>query len=207
MAAFDPYEELGLEQSATADDVDRAFRKRAKRHHPDAGGDAARFGALVRAAKILRDGDSRKRFDETGAVDESVIDNERSQVLLYISTVLFRVIDSTEEIWRYDVITMMKRAIADDMTNARAQIAALTKRVTKLERLRGRFFAGKQDVMTAMLDAQIASLRAPVANVEAGLVRLGVALDIVSDHTFRFDQTPMVQFAANSSVFFQARGL
>jgi hypothetical protein len=38
---------LGLESSATVIDVKRAFRERAKKTHPDMGGDAAQFRALV----------------------------------------------------------------------------------------------------------------------------------------------------------------
>ena len=40
---------LGLKPTATSADVKNAFRKRAKRHHPDHCGDAAKFRELAEA--------------------------------------------------------------------------------------------------------------------------------------------------------------
>jgi hypothetical protein len=47
---------LGLTPTATRDDVQRAYRQRAKRLHPDAGGNAAKFRELVEAKnKVLEE--------------------------------------------------------------------------------------------------------------------------------------------------------
>ena len=40
---------LGLSPTATRADVKHAFREQARKHHPDAGGDAAKFCDLVEA--------------------------------------------------------------------------------------------------------------------------------------------------------------
>jgi len=44
---------LGVALDATADDVDRAFRRRVRTAHPDRGGDAATFRRLVEARTTL----------------------------------------------------------------------------------------------------------------------------------------------------------
>ena len=46
---------LGLKPTATRADVQRAFRKQARQHHPDAGGDAAKFRDLVEAKERVLD--------------------------------------------------------------------------------------------------------------------------------------------------------
>jgi DnaJ-class molecular chaperone len=70
--AGDPYQELGVARGASADDVRKAFRKLAKKHHPDANpGDKAaeeRFKRLSAAFDILGDVDKRKKFD-AGEID------------------------------------------------------------------------------------------------------------------------------------------
>ena len=43
---------LGVDHRATRQDVIRAYRRAAKRHHPDAGGDASAFGALEAAYRL-----------------------------------------------------------------------------------------------------------------------------------------------------------
>lgn len=58
-----PYEVLGVPASATADEVRRAFRRRMRETHPDAGGSAAEFTAVQAAWAVLGRDESRAAFD------------------------------------------------------------------------------------------------------------------------------------------------
>lgn len=66
--SFDPYRTLGVGRDADAAAIKKAYRKLAKEHHPDRGGDPERFKALGRAHEVLSDPDKRKAFDTYGAV-------------------------------------------------------------------------------------------------------------------------------------------
>jgi DnaJ-class molecular chaperone len=70
--AQDPYQELGVSRSASAEELRRAFRKLAKELHPDRNpGDKKaeeRFKRVSAAFDILGDEDKRKRFDR-GEID------------------------------------------------------------------------------------------------------------------------------------------
>lgn len=44
---------LGLPPGSSDDEIESAFRKAARRHHPDVGGDPARFRAIVDARNLL----------------------------------------------------------------------------------------------------------------------------------------------------------
>ncbi|KAL8421540.1 hypothetical protein RB596_002349 [Gaeumannomyces avenae] len=80
--AIDPYEELGLERSATADQVKAAYRKAALKHHPDkVAADKkaeahAKFQSIAFANAILSDPARRKRYDETGSTSDSIVDSD-----------------------------------------------------------------------------------------------------------------------------------
>jgi DnaJ-class molecular chaperone len=67
-----PYEVLGVSPSASPEDVKKAFRKLAKKHHPDANKNdpksAARFAELNAAYEIVGDDEKRKAFDR-GEID------------------------------------------------------------------------------------------------------------------------------------------
>src|SRR5215469_8566629 len=68
----DPYEVLGVPRGASAAAIKSAFRKLAKKHHPDSNKNdpkaAERFSELNTANEILGDEDKRKQFDR-GEID------------------------------------------------------------------------------------------------------------------------------------------
>lgn len=66
MADKDYYDILGVPRSASADDIKKAFRKQARKHHPDAGGSEERFKEINEAYEILSDDEKRTQYDEYG---------------------------------------------------------------------------------------------------------------------------------------------
>jgi DnaJ-class molecular chaperone len=68
----DPYETLGVQRTADEATIRAAYRKLAKKHHPDVNPGqtdaAARFGEISSAYDLLSDKDKRARFDR-GEID------------------------------------------------------------------------------------------------------------------------------------------
>jgi curved DNA-binding protein CbpA len=62
----DPYAELVVSRDASSEEIRRAYRRVARRHHPDVNqdpGGAERFAAAARAYEILSDPAARARYD------------------------------------------------------------------------------------------------------------------------------------------------
>lgn len=67
----DYYEILGIARTATEDEIKKAYRKLARKHHPDVNpgdqGAENRFKELSEAYEVLSDPAKRKRYDQLGA--------------------------------------------------------------------------------------------------------------------------------------------
>ena len=59
----DYYSILGVDRTADADQIKKAYRKLAGQHHPDRGGDTAKFQAIEEAYRTLSDNQKRAAYD------------------------------------------------------------------------------------------------------------------------------------------------
>ena len=70
MAKRDYYEVLGVSKSASADEIKKAYRRLAMKHHPDRNkdddGSEARFKEAKEAYEVLKDTDKRSAYDRFG---------------------------------------------------------------------------------------------------------------------------------------------
>jgi curved DNA-binding protein len=78
---MDPYKILGVEPGASEKDIKAAFKKLAKKHHPDVGGDEAKFKEINAAYSMLTDKNPHNRppdheepFDGSGIFNEDIFD-------------------------------------------------------------------------------------------------------------------------------------
>ena len=69
----DYYKTLGVSKNATADEIKKAFRKKARENHPDAGGDEEKFKDINEAYEVLSDEKKRKIYDQYGTADQNQI--------------------------------------------------------------------------------------------------------------------------------------
>src|SRR3981081_2374358 len=69
VAFRDYYESLGVARDASADEIRRAYRSLARKHHPDVNkeeGAEDRFKEISEAYEVLRDAEKRERYDRLG---------------------------------------------------------------------------------------------------------------------------------------------
>ena len=82
----DPYQILGVTREATQDDIRKAYRRLAKKHHPDLHpgdkGAETRFKEIASAYDIIGDEKKRARFD-SGEIDASGAERQQREREFY----------------------------------------------------------------------------------------------------------------------------
>lgn len=65
---MDYYEILGVQKTASQEDIKKAFHKLAHKYHPDKGGDEKKFKEINEAYQVLSDKSKREQYDQYGRV-------------------------------------------------------------------------------------------------------------------------------------------
>lgn len=190
----DLYDALGIDKSADAAMIKRAYRKAAKKAHPDAGGSVEKFALITLAHDCLSDPDRRARYDQTGdAGEKPALDTQQAQALNAAMDAIQRVLAVAEQknfpIEQVDVLGDAIKTISNQRQQMAMEIAKQEANASKMERLAKRFKAkrGKQDRIGPMLLAQAAGQRHIVEQNQRSMQTLKMATDVLRDHEFSME--------------------
>lgn len=77
------YDDLGVSEDATLEEIKKAYRRLAQQHHPDLqGGSEEEFKKISYAYRVLKDPGSRLLYDKTGKAERPKIEVEIKNALL-----------------------------------------------------------------------------------------------------------------------------
>lgn len=190
---MDLYAALGVARDATADQIKKAFRQLAKKHHPDAGGDPEQFHAIALANDVLSDETKRAKYDETGEMPGTE-KSENAEALAIISGLveaLANDIVMRDGVEHDDLVKKMvgqvDKQIAE-MLNNRKEAEKFEKKAVKI---RKRFTAKKgPDYIGQMLDQKVDACRSAIRNAATQLGHLEKARKILLDAEFEVEPRP-----------------
>jgi DnaJ-class molecular chaperone len=125
---MNPYHTLGVPATATEQEIRKAHRQMAKKHHPDAnGGNQERFIAIQAAYELLIDPDRRAYFDATGSSDfpSSSMEDARKTFADIVTSLVIK--------GAPDIPASIRKTL---FANSQEHRSALTKLRSRLERIR-----------------------------------------------------------------------
>lgn len=184
------YDALGIDKDATIDAVKRAFRGKARKTHPDAGGSADEFALVCRAKDILSDPERRAKYDRTGEEDAGGPDQTEALAMQVAMQALGTVIQTIDQRGgqhsQYDIIADAIRKIENDMAQMSEQARRLTADAKKQRDIAKRFKPkkGKTNRLSIMFENNAGVLE---RNAEAALQPIEIheaAIDFLRDHSY-----------------------
>ncbi len=179
-----PYDILGVEPTASKDEIQKAYRQRAKSEHPDAGGSAERFGALTKAHRILTDDAKRAQFDETGEIDDRP-DTLDAHALELIHSI-FEDILSKPNVTKMAVADIMREIIEANRAHHIKAAAAAEREKSRLWRVHERLrpSKGRRDPLGPLLMAKIQGIDANIAGGKKMLTVVDRASEMMAGYDF-----------------------
>lgn len=182
------YDDLGVPKDASADDIKRAFRKRAHENHPDKGGTPEKFYPIQRAYAVLGNPHRRSEYDRSG--NTNPVDS-RDEALAELAGLLLQVI-AREDVDpdRFRLIDWARDHIRKTSDSMHKEIAGYRKTIAKRERVlkRLRHKKGTESVVFKVFAAAIEATRQGIYRKENEIKKGDAMLEILEDYDYALDE-------------------
>lgn len=178
------YTDLGVSEDASPEEIKKAYRRQAREHHPDAGGDPTIMAELSKAYAVLSDPGKRERYDRTG--EDAKADNS------YVEAVGVA-LNIFEQIMTYDPenikesIDSQYRAIKGDMSKALKDAEkALVKEQLKMLRIKS---SPENDFIGNSIMDNLKNIESAIDRIKKEMDILDRAVKLFDDYDFSIKET------------------
>jgi len=186
MENFNPYDVLGVPIDADDRTVKRAYRNKAKKLHPDAGGDRDAFERTVKALAVLTDPLRREKFDRTGRIDDEQADlGPDHGALTMLGNMLSQMLAGDEDPLQHDLVAVMREILTKEEHKERDGLTKMDRAVERIHKIKKRFKGKSAGKFVAMLDWQIMQIEFTKKRQEQIKKDRARALEILADAEFK----------------------
>jgi curved DNA-binding protein CbpA len=190
---MDPYQTLGIEPSATADEVAKAYRRKAKQNHPDRGGEVNDFHAIQRCYDLLSDQQAKAEYDRTGSWESKKPNQQVSVVAQLINaafmTVVPPIINQGGDPTKIDILELIRSHISKPIADMKKQQVALKKAAEGLKKIRDRFKATEgENLLKAIADNQVNVCEDGLRGITEQINIQEQALELLKRFSYEFEK-------------------
>lgn len=193
----DLYSVLGIDKSANKKTIKNAYRKMAKKNHPDVGGNSDKFALVKKAHDILMDDDRRNQYDSVGDESEKFPDNALGNI---VNCVAFHFNISLQELSQsgtsplvVDMVQRTKTKINSSITENQKNLRIIRNILDFDKKMVGRFKSkvnGEDNIFESIVSNRIISLQINIAQMENAIKIHEEALRMIKEFTYKSDQEP-----------------
>jgi curved DNA-binding protein CbpA len=188
---MDLYETLGVEKGSPKQTIRKAYRKAAKKAHPDAGGSREKFALIKLAHDTLSDDGKRAKYDRDGTIDEGVKNSIEQRALEMACRAVEDVITTIitkfgGDMAKFDLIKDAKKRLSNDKVTLLQQIKDGERLVAIRNKTAARFRAkkGKENLISRMMENQTNGMIRNIEGLKENCTLIQMSIAVLDDHTF-----------------------
>lgn len=182
------YDTLGVEKEASIFEIKMAYRKLAKIHHPDSGGDEEEFKKISEAYEVLSSPEKRKRYDETGEYG-----NDKpfeSMFMSFVSEVVIPIIEKGMSV-DCDLMGKIESVVEDVSDTGASKLKECHKYKGKIEEAitRLKHKGEGEDMVSQVMTKEVEKWSERIAHIESELVFLGKCKTELQKYEYKHSKT------------------
>lgn len=186
------YDDLGVKQDATPEEIKKAYKRKASKLHPDRdGGDEDAFKRVQRAYMVLSNKKKKNRYDS--GEDEQHTPTARDQALQNLSVLFASIISNNIQMIEYvNIIETITHNIETNRAEPKRQIAKARKRLDKvndaISRLKKKNPDEALDLFGSVLQQEVTSCNHAIETAEEQLEIMRIMTEMANGYEYNYDQ-------------------
>lgn len=183
------YDDLDVTPDASTKEIERSYRKKAMKHHPDRdNGNSEEFKRASHAYKVLIDPVKRKQYDETGD-DEQESRPIHVVLLAFFGKALNEVLSTGRDPSRLDLIKLVRNHISEARQQVQANEKEGLKRIRTLRTVMQRIKTKvEQNLLAASLLSQIKEFEQRAAKHQEQLEELKQCDEMLESYSYEHEK-------------------
>lgn len=179
------YETLDIPKKASPAEVKRAYRRKAKQHHPDKGGSGEDMSRVNHAYAVLSDETRRAAYDSTGTDTQSPSGDAAAHSLL--AQIFAQGISSGQP----DVVAFTRNYLLATVQGVRATVVQHTANVENLKRRRAEVEVAYGDnLFHSLIDQQVQQGMQHLASLSAQVQHMDKAIELLKAYSSKVTAPP-----------------
>ena len=186
------YEVIGVDKTATQDEIKKAFREKAKKAHTDKeGGDHEEMIELNKAYAVLKIASKRAHYDQTGESEDTPFDKKFAGFIqqLFIDAIIKQKRDVTS----IDLIAIFREYITDLITQHTAAKAGMMELIKRFEEVQTRLKSKKNNVIAITLQQNIDFEKQKASQTDGLISFFNEAILHLKDYDYSFEAPKFVK--------------
>ena len=178
----DYYAILGVERTATKEEIKKAFRRKASEMHPDKGGaDDDAMAAVNVAYEVLSDDERRAAYDATGEDSRGMLMTQAQQG---VAQLILQFIQGQNG--NGDIMTKVVAELCGQLAAAEENVSEGERILASFQRASGKLkFKGKgKDYASAMIAARIDELKDKIRRARQNVERIKLGIECAKDYDY-----------------------